>query len=401
MSKGNLLSVLGISIFGMLILVCTNGMTFSGLTLFDSSLLNEFGWSRGTLKFNGFLNLFCAALIVPFMGVVIDKYGIKPSLIFGLLLLSVCLFAYSLIQDHMQMYGIHVVFAFALATAGTLPVVILVTQNISSHRGLALGIALAGTSLGGFILPLIIPSLIENIGWRQTFKFEALVPLIIAGLVLLFIKNKKNSDKEEKKTDDLVEVTFADALKTKEFWFLSTIGFFTYYSIMAVYGNLFLYLTELDFSTKDAGYALSIFSIVIVSAKFASGALTEKINKYTLFRIQVAIMLIGAVFFAFNTNTSVWIAILLFGVGWGGMYTLINFIIITAFGVNAAGKIGGTISTFESMGAGLGIWLSGLIADKTGNYSFSFWIVAAFLVIALTISFFIRPVAKKKESYVN
>lgn len=400
MNKESILSVLGISIFGMFILVCTNGMTFSGLTLFDSSLIEEFGWSRGTLKFNGFLNLFCAALIVPFMGVIIDKYGIKPSLIFGLILLSACLFAYSLIQNNMQMYGIHVAFAFGLATAGTLPVVILVTQNISSRRGLALGIALAGTSLGGFILPLIVPTLIENMGWRQTFKFEAIVPLIIAGLVFLFIKNKKGGEDKESKTDDLVEVTFADALKSREFWFLSTIGFFTYYSIMAVYGNLFLYMTELDFTQKEAGYALSIFSIVIVSAKFGSGALTEKLNKYTLFRIQVAIMLLGAIFFAFNTNTSVWIAILLFGIGWGGMYTLINFIIITAFGVNAAGKIGGTISTFESMGAGLGIWLSGLIADKTGNYSLSFWIVAIFLVIALSISFFIRPV-ERKQNYVS
>jgi len=37
--------------------------------------------------------------------------------------------------------------------------------------------------------------------------------------------------------------------------------------------------------------------------------------------------------------------------------------------------------------------MTALIADKTGSYSMSFWTVVGMLVIALIISFFIKPVS--------
>jgi len=109
-------------------------------------------------------------------------------------------------------------------------------------------------------------------------------------------------------------------------------------------------------------------------------------------------MLLGAIGFALHNTTGVWYAIALFAIGWGGLYTLINYIIITTFGVNSAGKIGGTISFFESMGAGLGIWLSGLIADQSGSYALSFKVIALFLVLGLLFSFFISPVKEANAS---
>ena len=392
MKLKQILSAIGIALVGTLILICTNGMTFAGLTVFDESLIDEFGWTKGTLKFRDFINLCVAAVIVPFIGIFIDKYGVKRSFLFGLSLLAIFYFLYGSIQSHLHMYGIHVGFAFAVAAAGTLPVVIMVSQRVKSYRGLAIGLALAGTSAGGIIIPLIANELLPTYGWRQSFRYEALIPLLLIIVVLFFVKKSDTTDQGEKKTSDLVEISFKEALNMKAFWFLSIIGFFTYYAVMAAIGNLFLYMRELEFSTETSVKALGLLSLVIFFSKFISGALTEVFNKFNLFRIQVAIMVVGSLAFALHTTDSVWFAIPVFALGWGGLYTLINYIIITTFGVNAAGKIGGTISTFESIGAGCGIWLSGVVADYSGSYAMSFWITTAFLLIALTISFFIRPV---------
>lgn len=397
----DLKGILGISLLGVVILICTQGLTFTGLQVFDDELINAFDWSKSELKFRDFLNLGIAALIMPFMGAVIDKYGVKKAITFGLLLMSVCIYLYSLINSSTHMYGIHVGFALALATAGTLPVIIMVSQRVSKMRGTAIGIALAGTSMAGLVMPRVAKWLLESNDWRGAFQYEALIPLFVLLLVWIFLKDAKVEEDGKSATDDLVEVTFQDALRMKEFWFLSIIGFFTYYGVMGVFGNLFLFIREMGYDAATAVNALGFMSILMLFSKLLSGVLTDFINKYTLFRIQVAIMLVGTLMLSMNSKDIVWYAIPIFAIGWGGLYTLINYIIITVFGVNAAGKIGGTISTFESLGAGLGIWLSGLISDRTGSYAASFTAVVVFLAISLALSIFIKPIAKEKLEYAD
>ena len=132
-------------------------------------------------------------------------------------------------------------------------------------------------------------------------------------------------------------------------------------------------------------------------AKLSSGFVAEYINEHKLFKIQVALMAIGTVGIAMNTETLVWPSLVAVGLGWGGLYTLLNYIIITTFGVKSAGKIGGIISVFEGIGSGLGAWMTGLISDKTGSYSTSFWVVVVLLVVAFMISFFIKPLPVNEE----
>lgn len=399
MKASDIKILLGIPLFGMIFLAVTNGMTFSGLTVFDEALIGDFDWSKAQLKLRDTINLWVAALIMPFMGAIIDKYGVKTTFSIGLVLLSGVIYGYSVIGSATHMYLLHVVMAFALAGAGTLAAVIMVSQRVSENRGAAIGVALAGTSLGGYIMPKVGGWLLEEFGWRQAFRYEAILPLIMLVFVWIFIKSSGTKNKDGKsKTDDLVELTFADALKTKQFWLLCIIGFFTYYSIMGGYLNLFLYIRELGLTTDDAIKGLGYMSLFILGAKFLSGFLTNYIDKYTLFKIQVFIMMLGAIGFSLYSTAIVWYAIPLFAIGWGGLYTLINYIIITTFGINSAGKIGGTISLFESLGAGLGISLSAYIADKSGTYAMSFKVIALFLLIGLILSFFISPVKENAST---
>ena len=393
MKGNNVVGVVLIALFGMLILTITNGLTFSGLTVFDEALLEHFEWTKSELKFRDFINLAAAGLIMPFMGAVIDKYGTKVCLMFGLFLLACCMFAYSYIGSSTHMYLIHLAIAFAVSTAGVLAVIIMVQERVEVNRGLAIGIALAGTSTGSIFMSKLGGAFLENFGWRQAFRYEALIPLTMMIIVFFVLSSKDKVNEEGKsKTDDLIQLTFAEALKTKQFWLLCSVGFFCYYSVMAAMGNLFLYMRELEFSTDTAINALVFMSFLMLAAKFLSGLLTDYVNKFLLFKIQIFVMMLGAIGFGLYSEDIIWYAIPIFALGWGGLYTLINFIIITTFGVHAAGKIGGTISFFESMGAGMGIWLSGLIADQSGSYAMSFQVVAAFLFISLIISMLINPV---------
>ncbi len=394
------LKVLGIAILGAILLIVTNGLTFSGITIFDEAILTEFGWTKSELKFRDLVNLVSASFIMPFVGAIIDRYGVKKMMIIGLAMIAILYYLYSMIQSTFHMYAIHFAFAFAVSGAGTLATIIMVSQRVTKRRGTAIGIALAGTSAGGIIIPQIGKPLLESFGWRTAFQYESVLPIIVLILLAILvkpIKYKKTSGKEVKKDEEtgLVEIKFAQALKLPVFWAICFAGICCFYSIMGIISNLFLHLRELDFSVEGATNAFSIFFAIILVAKLTSGMVAELINEHKLFKIQVAIMALGTVGMAMNSASLVWPALIAVGIGWGGLYTLLNYIIITTFGVKSAGKIGGIISVFEGIGSGLGAWLTGVISDKTGDYSTSFWVVVVLLSIALLISFFIKPVTSK------
>ncbi len=395
-------SVFSIAIIGTIILIVTNGMTFSGITIFDEAILNEFGWSKSELKFRDLVNLVASSLIVPFVGAMIDKYGVKRLMVLGLSLIALMYYLYSFIQTTYHMYSIHLVFAIAVSCAGTLATVIMVSQRVTTNRGTAIGIALAGTSAGGIIIPQIGRPLLESFGWRTAFQYEAIIPIVILLIIVTLIKPvkfKKNEEAESGKVDaetGLTEITFKKALRLPVFWAICFAGVFCFYSIMGIISNLFLYLRELDFSTTQAANTFSIFFGIILVAKLTSGMIAERIDEYKLFRIQIAIMMLGTVGMSLNTSSMVWPSLIAIGIGWGGLYTLLNYIMITTFGVKSAGKIGGVISTFEGIGSGLGAWVTGLVSDITGDYSMSFWIVVVLLFLSLLISFYIRKVTPEQ-----
>ena len=399
-------TLLGIAILGTITLIVTNGMTISGITVFDESILESFGWSKSELKFRGLINLVASSLIVPFVGAIIDKYGVKRMIVLGLLLISGLLFSYSLIESVWHVYAIHLGFAFAVSGAGTMAIIIMVSQRVKTKRGTAIGIALAGTSLGGMIVPQIGRPLLENFGWRTAFQYEAIIPIAIIVIILIFLKpikykKKVTSDVIEKDEETgLTELTVQNAIKSPVFWAICFTGIFCFYSILGIIDNLFLYLSELGFTPQDATNAFSIFFFIMLVAKLSSGVITDFINEHKLFKIQLALMILGVVFLAMNTQSLIWPALIAIGLGWGGLYTLLNYIIITTFGVKSAGKIGGLISFFEGVGSGLGMWLTAVIADSTGSYSYSFWFMVGLLCIAFVISFFIKPIVSNSDNKV-
>ena len=69
-------------------LFVTNGITIGGLSVFDESLLQTFGWTRGALKFRDLLTLAIAGLIGPLAGALADRFGVRPLMAAGAVVLA-------------------------------------------------------------------------------------------------------------------------------------------------------------------------------------------------------------------------------------------------------------------------------------------------------------------------
>ncbi len=383
---------------GLLILLVTNGLTATAITVFDESLLEEFGWSRSDLKFRDFINFTVVALFAPAAGWVLDKVGVRRMLVTGCLILSAAYFAYSRLTGLQQMYAIHVAFAFSLLSAGTMVVIVLVSSWFIERRGLAIGIALIGTSAGSFLLPPLNAELIARLGWRDTFALEAAFPLVLLGVILLLVRNSPVDEGltplgvarggEDPRTTGL---EFRQALKTRTFWAIGLSGFLTYYAILGLISHLFLHMRQLGFEPRTASLALSAFSLLAMLAKLAGGFLSDRLDRQRVFMGSLLVMFAGIACLAtLRAGAWVWVAIGLIAVGWGGLYTLYNMLTVANFGLKAIGRINGTVSSLESLGVGLGIWLTGWLYDRFGDYQVPFLVLLACVALALLIGTQIR-----------
>ena len=107
-----------IAILTSLALMTSNGMSISGLSVFDESLIDEFGWSRGELKFRDMVTLTVTGLAAPFMGIFIDRYGVRACMVVGWLVLIGAYWLYADIGSLGELYFVHVLLGIVLLLCG-------------------------------------------------------------------------------------------------------------------------------------------------------------------------------------------------------------------------------------------------------------------------------------------
>src|SRR5574337_1005553 len=384
-----------IAIMGLLVLMISNGLTITGITAFDPSLLTEFGWSRAVLKFRDLVTLLLAGLLAPFLGVLIDRAGPKILVLAGSLLLAILYFAYSQIHSITQVYLIHIGFAAVLVAAGLNVAVIMVSQWFVAKRGVALGITLIGSSLGGVVLPKVIVAMLPALGWRESFMWLSVIPLGL--LVLLIVRTPAQMGMQplgadapdgngsaglRATTNGLPDIGYAAALRTRTFWALTMVAMTTFYSILAVSGHLFLYMRDMSFDLATAGDAMAVMFGTAMVGKFAFGLMADYFPPKRVFLVNIAIMVGGALLLAGMKPSLIWYALVLFGLGWGGLYTMIQLLAVNAFGLSSAGKILGTITLLDATSGGLGIWITALLYDRFGSYHVAFIFIAGLVMAA-------------------
>lgn len=393
-------------IVAMLVLTVSNGMTITGLTAFDASLLHDFGWSRGELKFRDMINLLLAGLLSPFVGALIDRVGVRKLMLVGSLLLAALYLAYAHIHSLMHVYLIHVGFAAVLVAAGLSVSVILVSQWFETNRGTALGIALVGSSLGGMFVPKLIIAILPHFGWRDSFMWMALIPTALFFIVLLLVRSpaqaglapfrsaKQSQDSAAGRAIRLAasypDLSYRQALRTGTFWALAAIAVTTFYAIMALSAHLMLHMQDLGFTPAKAGNGMVVLFGMGMVGKFLFGFLSDILNPKKVFISNQLLMLAGAVLLASQNALWLWYGLFLVGLGWGGLYTCLQLQVVNAFGLSSAGKILGTITLMDATSAGLGIWLSAVMFDHFGNYDLAFDIIAVFVFIAFLASLLVR-----------
>lgn len=393
--------VAAVACLGMML---SNGLIVTGLPVYDEAILAEFDWDRGSLKFRDMLTFAFTACIAPFAGALIDRFGVRICMVFGWLLLALGYAWYAHLASLGELYLIHVLFAVVLVLCALNPSVILVSTWFNRHRGTAIGIALIGTSIGGTLMPQYGTAVSAAVGWRDAMLYAASFPLLMIVLVALVLRNRPEQlglqplggsavvagTAETDNQSVSRDLSFQEALRSRSFWALAVIAMCTFYTVLGIQAHLFLYLRDSATDAQTATNAISLFFLLAVVGKLVFGMIADRVDNQRVMVANILVMLVGSALLVSMSVSLVWPAIILLGLGWGGLYTMIQLSAINCFGTSSAGKILGMITVLDAFGGGLGIWLTGVFFELTGGYQLAFAIFTALLLVAFASIRFIE-----------
>jgi MFS family permease len=390
----------GIVLPAFVIIWITNALTLAGLNVFDAELLAELGVERGPLKFGDTIQLLVSGALAPVGGWLADRYGVRPVMVVGALLLSAGLYGYSTVDSLGDVYLMRVLTGAALAGAGLVICVTIVSRWFVAKRGLALGLMLSGTSLGNAVIPQLNAALIAEHGWREAFTIICVVPLLLLPLVLFVVKEwperiglqALGAEAARAGVDPklLAGYEFGDALRTANFWLIGTAAFCTFFAILGLSGNLFLHASDLGLGPADAARAYFPLFVMGLVGKITAGALADQLPRKAVFGGCLALMLAGTALLATLDKGLLMPALYLFGLGWGGNYTMLQGLVADVFGARSLGRILGGITVLDATGGALGPWVTGALFDASHSYRPAFLVMLALVGVALAAILLVR-----------
>lgn len=185
------------------IALCLSPLPYWALIVIGNSLTAEFGWSREQWT-SGLLFMTAGVLAgAPIVGLLTDKFGARKVLLPSIIFLGIGVALFSQMTNDIRIF--YTIFYFtAVLGSGTLPITWSksIVNNFDRYRGLALGIALTGTGLYGFLAPGMIGSVIESSGWRTAYLAVGLMPVALSfPLAFIFFRDKKEEKALAAKAD--------------------------------------------------------------------------------------------------------------------------------------------------------------------------------------------------------
>jgi MFS family permease len=395
--------VLGVT---CLIVALSNGMTLGGITVFDASLLEALGAGRAELKFRDLVQMLTAAAAAPLLGLLADRVGVRPLMIAGLLLLAAGFAGYSRVDSLTGIYLLHVLLGLGLASTGLVLAVSVVSRWFTRRRGLALGLVLAGASLGNGLLPLLNAQLNASLGWRGAFLTLAALPLLLVPWVLWRVVERPapgaghtpgtaaGAAAATASADPAGAAAFSRALRDRDFLLLALIAFCTFLSLVGLTAHLFLMLRDQGLPDSRAAAGLTLLFAMGLAGKLLAGVGADRWGLRPTFLCCLGTMVLGALLLALGTGGAPWLGIGIVGIGWGGIYTMQQLAAAQLFSGPALGRIVGTLVLVDSTGAALGPWGIGALYDRQSSYDLALALLVVLLALAWIAALFLRLPAR-------
>ena len=349
------------------------------------------------------INQFVWGAVQPIAGAFADKYGPRPVLFYGLLILVIGSALTPLISSS---WGLIITLGLITAMgSGACSFSVLLSaaaQRIPAEsRGVASGIINAGGSFGQFVFAPIIQKLIQWVGWMGSMWAMAAVTLLAIPL-LNRLTSDTHAPAKAPDPEGGLKKAVSDAMRNPSYLLLH-LGFFTCgFHIAFLVTHLPTEVGLCGLSPAVASWSLAIIGLVNIAGSLYAGSCVNLYrSKYVLAVMYGSRAVLIALYLAAPKTEWTFYA---FAVGLG--FTWLATVPPTAalvgklFGIRYLATLFGLTLLSHQIGGFLGAYLGGLVFEANHDYQWMWWADIALSAMAAFINLPIKeaPIVKMKAA---
>jgi MFS family permease len=387
----------------ILVCACLIGMIGFGprsaLGLFLTPMSSANGWGRDVFALALAIQMLLWGAGQPFAGAIADRYGAIPVLAGGATIYAIglTLMAYSTTPLVLHLTG-GVLLGFGLAGC-SFPTVLGALGKLMpiEWRSLAFGAGTAAGSFGQFLFSPIAIGLIENFGWQHALVIFAATALAIIPLSLALATPPADAARGPM-AQQSVRHALAEAFGHRSY-ILLVLGYFTCgFQLFFITVHLPAYLVDRGLGVDVGAWTLAVIGLANIFGSVSAGWLSDRMPKrYLLALIYSLRSLAVLAFISLPTSAA---SALIFGGAMGLLWLSTvpptNGLVALMFGTRWLTMLAGFAFFSHQVGGFLGVWLGGVLFERTGSYDAIWWlsIILGFVSAAINLPIIERPVVR-------
>jgi predicted MFS family arabinose efflux permease len=380
------------------ILMITMG-TRQSMGLYVGPLNTDTGLGIVSISLAMAIGQFVWGAVQPVAGAFADKYGPRPVLLYGLLILVVGTAVTPFVTSQMGL-----ILTMGLLTAigsGACSFSVLLgaaAQRMpATSRGTASGIINAGGSFGQFVFAPIIGKLIQWVGWMSTMWTMAAVALLAIPL-LNKLTNDTHAPSKAPDPEGGLKRAVSDAMRNPSYLLLH-LGFFTCgFHIAFLVTHLPTEVGLCGLSPSVASWSLALIGLAnIVGSLLAGSCVNLYRSKYVLaFMYGSRAVLIALYLVAPKTEWTFYAFAVGLGLTWLATVPPTAALVGKLFGIRYLATLFGLTLLSHQIGGFLGAYLGGLVFEANNDYQWMWWADIGLSALAALINLPIKeaPVVK-------
>ena len=398
-------------LFGLFLMYfASNGIGLNTLPSFFPPMAKEFGWDPGKATLPSSLLYLIIALISPFLGQVLARWNVKRIITFGGIGISICLLLFSQIKSFNQLLLFYTVFPVMLSCMGIITSMYILRQWFNRKLGIAIGLFLNASSLGGAIFAPWAGSIVKTQGWQAAAFQVSIFGSICIVLPLLWIKIRPSEmgqipDGQIYENQTVTEssegfVSFKQAIRYPGFWLLTVVTGVLWFCITGFLSSKNFYYADLNYDPKQGGMIDAIYFGCAVVGKILFGYFSDRLDKKKVMLFALIFLILGvlAMKLSLSNPTYIYGFAVLYGIGYSAVFTMIQILVAEYYKGKDYGSILGIVTMIDTLAGFVGVVVIGTLRKTNGDFNLAFNTMITLCVLAAMATFFVN---KPKIKLVN
>ena len=297
--------------------------------------------------------------------------------------------------------------AFGTVACGALAANTLTSRWFARRRGRAMGLLATATSAGGFVVPPLVATSLEMLGWRDTLAIVGMVAAaVMLAVVALLVRDRPEAvglqlDGGEGGGPGAGGAAAAgrewrlrELLTNADFWLIGLGAGLLFGADQALLASIVPFGEDAGLSTQQAALLVSCLTVSAIVGKLVIGALADRVDKRWLFVAVAACHLVFLSVLLWSPGHVVLVvACATAGLAVGGAYPLWMTLLADSFGPRSFGSVAGFMSLIVMPLSVFSVRFIGEVFDRTGSYDPAFWTFIGFACVAALLVVRVRPAA--------